>query len=115
MTSNRLSFLIKKLLRSNSTLKQKPLMFMTERLRLTMVPAISLAFDSSKALRVEKAAGATTALKYADKPNHAATRNNLMCLTARKVLVEFVYFRQQNYFGWLDYWLHQCLWICDGE
>src|SRR6185437_11529947 len=59
---------------SNSSEISKLAMLITERERVTMLPAISFAFGRSKDLRTPNAAGATTAPKKSAAPNQQANR-----------------------------------------
>src|SRR5215217_3277616 len=59
---------------SNNNEIRKPAMLMTESERVTMLPAISFAFDKPNDLMTPKAAGATTAPKNNAAPNQQAKR-----------------------------------------
>ena len=53
---------------------RKPAILITESERVTMLPAISFAFERPKDLTTPNAAGATTALKKSAAPNQQAKR-----------------------------------------
>src|SRR5829696_4887154 len=59
---------------SSSNAMRKPAILITESERVTMPPAISLAFARSNDLNTPKAAGATTAPKKSAAPNQQASR-----------------------------------------
>src|SRR3954447_25856307 len=61
--------------RSKSEIR-KPAMLMTESERVTMLPAISFAFERPKDRKTPKAAGATTAPKKSAAPNQQANKIN---------------------------------------
>jgi hypothetical protein len=62
--------------KSNSNEIRKPAMLITESERVTMLPAISLAFGRPNDLKTPNAAGATTAPKNNAAPNQHAKRIN---------------------------------------
>src|SRR6185369_7759857 len=69
---------------SNTTRPIKsPLKLTTPRERLTIAPAISLAFGTAKDRNTPKAAGATTTLKKSAAPNQHATKIKRMELMTR--------------------------------
>jgi hypothetical protein len=65
---------------SNTRLKTNPLVLITDKVRLTIVPAISFAFGRLKDLRTTKRFGATITLKEIAAPSHAASSNILRLL-----------------------------------
>jgi hypothetical protein len=69
---------------SNNAITNPP-MFTTESERVTIAPAISLAFDNPYDRKTPKAAGATTALKNSAAPNHAASNIIRAELRIRKI------------------------------
>jgi hypothetical protein len=59
-------------------------MFTTERVRVTIVPAISPAFGNANDLSTTNTAGATTALKKSAAPSHSVNKTSLVVLRIAK-------------------------------
>src|SRR5688572_20879196 len=80
----------------DNRLIKNPAVFTTERVRFTIVPAISVALGTLKDLKTLKALGATTALKNIAAPSHAAINNILTWLSVLATnLIVVREFRQQ--------------------